>query len=71
VVNVTLKSQEGIILGKTEVTYGANLLQVVSSPRFLKKFCEDYMNGNHTGNISGNSGDETEISRTLGKLINN
>ncbi|XP_020628243.1 uncharacterized protein LOC110065444 [Orbicella faveolata] len=66
VVNVTLKSQEGIILGKTEVTYGANLLQVVSSPRFLKKFCEDYMNGNHTGNISGNSGDETEISRTLG-----
>lgn len=69
-VNVTHKSQDGIILGKTQVTYGANLQQVVSCPSVLKKFCEDYMSGNPCGNISGNSGGETG-SRTLGKLIYN
>lgn len=67
VVNVTLKSQDGIILGKTQVTYGANLQQVVSCPSVLKKFCEDYMSGNQSGNPSGTSGGETENSRTLGK----
>lgn len=68
-VNVTLRSQDGIILGKTRVTYKVNLQQVVSSTRDLKKFCEDYMSGNQSGNLSGNSRGETESSRTLGKLI--
>lgn len=74
VVSVTLKSQDGIILGRTQVTYGANLQQVVSCPSVLKKFCEDYNNmyGRLSGNPSGNpgtSGGETENSGTLGKLI--
>jgi len=71
VVVVTLKSQDGITLGKTQVTYGANLQQVVSSPSVLRKFCEDYISGNPSGNPSGNNGGETESSRTLGKLIFN
>lgn len=73
VVSVTLKSQDGIILGGTQVTYETNLQQVVSCPSALKKFCEDYVNGNPSsnpsGNPSGNSGGETESFRTLGKLI--
>lgn len=69
-VNVTLRSQDGIILGKTRVTYiEVNLQQVVSSTRDLQRFCEDYMSGNQSGNLSGNSRGETESSRTLGKLI--
>lgn len=69
VVNVTLRQQDGIILGKTQVTYGLHLQQVVSCPTALKKFCEDYMSGNPSGNISENSERETENSRTLGKLM--
>ena len=69
VVNVILQSQDDIILGKTQVTYGANLQQVVSCPSVLKKFCEDYMNGNPSSNIPGNGEGETENSRTLGKLM--
>lgn len=69
VVSVTLKSQDGIILGRTRVTYGTNLQQVVSCPGDFKKLCEYYyMSGNPSGNPSGNSGGETESSRTLGKL---
>ena len=68
-VNVTLKSQDGIILGKTQVTYRVDPQQVVSCPSGLKKFCENYVSGNPSGNISENSEGETENSRTLGKLM--
>ena len=71
-VSVTLKSQDRIILGQTRVTYGTNLQQVVSCPGDFKKLCEYYyMSENPSGNPSGNSGAETESSRTLGKLIFN
>ena len=71
-VSVTLKSQDGIILGQTQVTYGTNLQKVVSCTGDFKKFCEYYyMSGNPSGNPSGNNGAETESSRTLGKLIFN
>ena len=70
-VNVTLRSQDGIMLGKTLVTYGVNLQQVVSSSRDLKKFCEDYMSGNQSGNLSRNSGGATGSCRTLGMSIYN
>lgn len=66
---VTLKSQDGITLGEAQVTYGANLQQVVTFPSLLRKFCEDYISGNSSGNLSGNSGGQTESSRTVGKLI--
>ena len=69
VVIVTLKSQDGITLGGAQVTYGANLQQVVSCPSVLRKFCEDYISGNSSGNLSENSGRETESSRTFGKSI--
>jgi len=69
VVTVTLKRQDGITLGEAQVTYVANLQQVVSSPSFLRKFCEDYNSGNSSGNFFENSGGETESSRTVGKLI--
>ena len=68
-VEVTLKSQDGIVLGRTQVTYGTNLQQVVSFPSALKEFFEDCMSSNPSGNPSGNSGGETESYRTLGKLI--
>ena len=68
-VNVTLKSQDGLILGKTQVTYRVDLQQVVSCPSGLKKFCEDYVRGNPSGNISEKGEGETENSRTLGKLM--
>ena len=73
VVNVTLKSQDGIILGKTQVTYmvhlHVDLQQVVSCSNDLKGFCQSFVSGNLSGNISGNSEGETETSRTLGKLM--
>jgi len=64
--SVTLKSQDGTILGGTQVTYGTNLQQVVSCPSALKTFWEDYVSGNPSGNPSGNSGGEAESFRTLG-----
>ena len=72
VVNVTLKSQDGIILGKTKVIYVVHLhvdpQQVVSCSNGLKEFCENFVSGNLSGNISGNSEGETGTSR-IGKLM--
>ena len=68
-VDVALRSQD-THLGKTQVTYGTNLQQVVSFPSELKKFCElyDNMYGSVSGNTETNEG-EAENSATLGKLI--
>jgi len=74
VVSVELKSQDRITLGKTQVTYGVNLQQLVSCPSVLKNFCESYNNaygclsGNPSGNL-GTGGGGTENSSTLGKLF--
>ena len=68
-INVTLKSQNNIILGQTKVTYGVNVQQKVSCPSELQKFCENYHNMYH-GSLSGNpgtTGGETENSGNLGK----
>ena len=66
VVRVTVKSQDSIILGYTQVTYDlTKLQQVVYSASPMRLFFEDLM----SGNPSGNSGGETESFKTLGKFI--
>ena len=66
-VEVILKSQDNIILGRTQVTYGTELQQVVSYTSPMRKLFEDLM----TGKPSGNSGGETESLISLGKFIFN
>ena len=69
-VRVTIKSQDGIILGYTQVTYGlTKLQQVVYFARPMRELFEDLMSGSPSGNPSGNSGGETESLRTLGKCF--
>ena len=66
-VGVTVKSQDGIILGYTQVTYDlTKLQQVVYSASPMRMVFEDLMSGNPSSNPSGNTGGETE---TLGKFI--
>lgn len=63
VVRVTLKSQDGIILGQTQVIYEMSRKELVSSPNAMKKFVEEFMSGDPsgTGNLFGNSGGETKF----------
>ena len=66
---MTLTSQDGIILGYTQVTYVFTKEQhAVSNPSLMKKFIEDLRSGDPSGNPSGNSGGETESLIILGKF---